>query len=226
MRRNSCGLPPPAPCRPRREALTSQTSDTNGAHRSPSNQKLHGLRRPRERIRGIYSFPVGRSDPRRQSASGARDRIRSHSARRAGDRPDARHRILFLPGRPPAGLDRAGLGRHRPAHRSARQERGHAPVLDRDGADQRHGRADRAPAGRAAFPTGRLGRHLARSRRRRASPPSRRARAFRPSARTAPMPTCSASRSIRARRSPMSRNCARPTCRSSICGSPTPTRTG
>ena len=67
----------------------------------------------------------------------------------------------------------------------------HAARLDRLRAHQRHRRADRPPARRAAFPAGRLRRDLARPRRARASPPSRRARASGPSARTAPTPTSS-----------------------------------
>ena len=86
-------------------------------------------------------------------------------------------------------------------------------------------RADRPADRRAALPHGRLRPAAGPTSGCRASSPSRRARATARSDRTAPPPTCSASRSIPARSSPSSPSCAPTACRSSICGSPTPTRT-
>ena len=69
-------------------------------------------------------------------APAARHRIRPCSARCASDRSDQSRRTLQFAGRPPAGLDRARLRRHRPAHRSPRARTRHASELDRFRADQ------------------------------------------------------------------------------------------
>ena len=109
-----------------------------------------------------------------------------------------------------------------------RIERARARRLDQLGgvrARQFRRRADRPADRRAALPDGRLGPAAGPISGCRASSPSRRAPASGRSGRTAPPPTCSASRSIPARSSPTSPSCAPTACRSSICGSPTPTRT-
>ena len=158
--------------------------------------------------------------------AGARGRIRARAAERrrrstsptgSSITPTRATASRFRPRRAPDGIVR------RIEVRALRGRR--ASVLDRVRADQRHRRADGAPARRAAFPLRRLRRDLARPRldahRHNHRQPGHPARA-RGSARRRRVPR---SPSIPARPSPMSPSCRRRTCRSSICGSRTPTRT-
>ena len=155
-----------------------------------------------------------------------RRRSRQHpqrSQRRARHRPHHHRRTDQDRDRPNSGFGGARSRRHRAPHAAARARR-----LDQLGgvrAGQYRRRADRSPDRRAALPHGRLRNSVARSRAlahrhhhaklRRASRSGSRARP----------PTSIASRSTPATSSPSSPNCAPTTCRSSICGSPTPTRT-
>ena len=163
----------------------------------------------------------------RRLASGgagrARRRSRQRAHRRAGDRSHRRHRTAEDRHRPHPGVDRARRRRHRPPHRGARARRRHQ--LGGVRAHQQQRRADRPADRRAALPHGRLRPVLARPRpvaHRRHHAVDRRPAGAAGEQRP---PTFSASRSIPAPSSPSSPNCAPTSCRRSICGSRTPTRT-
>ena len=97
-----------------------------------------------------------RSSPRRP------ERWRAFaSPRSSGHRSHQRGGDARRPGRPPASVDRARLGRHNPTHRGRGQGARLDAELDRLRVDQRHGRTDRAPDRRSALPLAGIGRHLA-----------------------------------------------------------------
>ena len=153
--------------------------------------------------------------PRRRGHQCARRRCRDRSDRR-GRAPDHRRR-------PHPDFDRARQRRHRAPHRGAGARGRHR--LGRVRACQFERRADRSPHRGAALPDGRLENPVARSRtvphrqhhaerRRSARPPGQRHRGHFPHH---PRP--------RHRDHLRGRDCAPASCRRSICGSRTPTRT-
>ncbi len=153
----------------------------------------------------------------------ARRRSGECAARCRRHRSHRRHRTAKDRRRPHPGLHRARPRRHRAPHRGARARS--QQQLGGVRAHQQFRRADRPADRRAALPHGRLRPVLARPRAlahrlHHAQSPAT-ARCGR---RTRP-PTFSASRSIPAPSSPSSPNCAPTSCRKSICGSRTPTRT-
>ena len=153
----------------------------------------------------------------------ARRRRRQRPQRFTRDRPHRHPRVPEERHRPHPGFDRARNRRHRPPRRSPRPRRRNQLAGVR--ARQQHRRPARPPDRRAALPHRLVRACCGPISACRVSQRSRRRPATARSGRTIRSPTSSASRSTRAPSSPSSSSFAPTSCRSSICGSPRPTRT-